>query len=106
MTDIRKQTKLWTMRDGRKIRICDMGDEHLVNAIRMVERNSESRRQHALSAGYQMECMLQGEMALMCIEREICAMEEDPDMFLPGIFQNLCLEASRRGLETEQEVTA
>ena len=35
-----KQTKHWTMKDGTKIRICDMSDEHLKNALKMLYRMS------------------------------------------------------------------
>ena len=37
---MRKQTKLWTMRDGTKIRICDMTNSHLVNTMRMLKRGA------------------------------------------------------------------
>jgi hypothetical protein len=34
----RKVTKVWKQKDGKKIRICDMTDKHLVNSLNLVER--------------------------------------------------------------------
>ena len=36
--NIRKQTKVWTTKDKRRLRICDMADDHLVNTINMLRR--------------------------------------------------------------------
>jgi len=38
---IRKQTKLRTTQRGNRIRICDMHDEHLKNAIAKIERTQQ-----------------------------------------------------------------
>ena len=33
------KTAIWTTKEGTKIPLCDMGDRHLLNTIRMIERN-------------------------------------------------------------------
>ncbi len=48
----RKITKIWTTAEGKEIRICDMTDEHLHNAIAFCERTAIRLEQGELSAGY------------------------------------------------------
>lgn len=68
-----RQIKLWTMRDGTKIRICDMTDLHIINTIRMLKRRA----------------------------REIGSIERGNgwEYYLPDIYNNLKVEADMRGLE-------
>ena len=40
MLRCRKQTKLWTCKDGTRIRICDMTNAHLLNAIAFLDRHT------------------------------------------------------------------
>lgn len=97
---MRKQTRVWTTKDGKKLRICEMTDSHLLNAINLLERVAKNARDGELQAAYGIAPMLQGEMASYYIEQDIDSMEEDPDgeMFLPEIYGNLLLEADRRNL--------
>gem|GEM_PF-1954717 len=95
---IKKQTKLWTTKDKRKIRICDMDDQHLENTINMIERTASKMTDEALNAGYRLLCILQGEMAIESVEDEIIALEMygiEPDKICP-LYENLCLEKERR----------
>lgn len=94
---IRKQTKFWQTREGKKVRICDMDDAHLENTIRFLERAAEAQRESALTSAYLVESMLQGEMALVSIESEINRLEEsDPSEFLPDVYEAMLLERQRR----------
>lgn len=34
----RKNTDVWTTKEGRDVRICDMDDRHLINTIKYLER--------------------------------------------------------------------
>lgn len=87
-----KQTKQWTQRDGTKIRICDMEDRHLLNTIRMLERQAEAQQ---LDTSY--PCF-NGEMAQMYAEAEWNEMMTvGPEYFFP-IYEDLCADARRRGI--------
>ena len=88
------------MKNGHKIRICDMTDSHLVNTIKLLERKADAAHQEALSAAYSCSSFLQGEMACYYAERDIDYMEsEGPEGLLEDtIYDNLVLDAERRGL--------
>lgn len=95
---MRKQTKLWTTKNGSKIRICDMDDEHLDNTIAMLNRGSVVLASQTVLAGYRMLSFLQGEMAIDSVERELDYIEEygiDPFSVHP-LYENLTLEKERR----------
>jgi hypothetical protein len=95
---MRKITKNWKQKDGTKIRICDMTDSHLNNTIALLERLAKATRDKSLPLAYQFSCMIQGEMASMCIEQEIDSMEEDEEgeRFLLPIYWDLVKEQERR----------
>lgn len=44
---IKKVTKKWKTRNGTKIRICDMTDEHIINSIHLLESLDRSMRRSA-----------------------------------------------------------
>lgn len=35
----KKRTDIWTCQDGTKVRICDMETSHIINSLRMMNRN-------------------------------------------------------------------
>jgi len=98
-----KQTKLWTCKDGRKVRICDMTDQHLLNTIRMILRAAPRQQQAALESAQSCAAMIHGEMASMSIESEIdrlieMSAEEFAEVHCPLLYE-LCEDAMRRKLE-------
>ena len=73
------QYVMWKQRDGTKVRIVDMNDQHLFNAIRMCERRAEYL------------CGLQRG------EHEDPVME--PEFFLHCRYDDLVFEARKRGIK-------
>lgn len=95
---MRKQTNLWTTKNGRKIRICDMEDDHLDNTISMLERYGKAKENYLISSGYEALCCLQGECAIMSVEQDLMYLEEhglDPCEIHP-LYENLLNEKRRR----------
>jgi len=92
---MRKQTKIWKTKDGRKIRICDMSDEHLTNTIKLLRRLKDK----VVSEGYRALCFLQGEQATFDLESDLNQLEfNDIDVFHP-LGEALLAEAYRRNLK-------
>ena len=97
---MKKQTALWTTKEGHKIRICDMSDTHLLNTIAFLENKAKEFFTGELSAAYLCLGFLQGEMARDACERDIQFMEtvgDDPSKVC-HIFDKLKTEARRRNL--------
>jgi hypothetical protein len=90
---MKRIAKLWTTKDGERIRICDMTDAHLLNAIRMCER---AHKVAQLGMPYP---MFQGEMASYYAEAEYYHFQASgPEASFP-LYDDLCFEAQRRGIE-------
>jgi hypothetical protein len=98
---IRKQTRLWKTKVGIKVRVCDMGDQHLLNTISLLKRVAAMDQQRNLQAAYSASCYLIGEIASDECDRAISQMEEDPDgeENLPEIYFAMLEDAQRRGLK-------
>lgn len=95
---MRKQTKLWTIKDGSKIRICDMSDSHLDNTLKLLKKVTDTETRNAISAGYSLLSTINGEMAEYAIEGELSSLEEsglDPSELFP-LYENLLNEKERR----------
>jgi len=72
---IRKQTKIWVTRDGRKIRICDMSDGHLKNTIKMFYRSYRCYLSNCQAQLYGYLSSDPPDGAYMCAEMELANME-------------------------------
>ncbi len=98
---IRKVTKLWTKKDGTKIRICDLSIGHLNNCIAMMERIAENGHNSSIADAYAALCFMQGEMAIVQTMNAIDRMELDfegdcPPSYYPDIYYDLIREKKRR----------
>ena len=93
---MKKVTKLWKMKDGNTIRICDMDDNHLQNTIAMLERATETAREKELDSAIRAEMFFQGEQALLSVEEaQIEISNADTEYFFP-IYKYLLDEQNRR----------
>jgi len=75
-------SKYWTTREGNKIPITEMTDEHSINAIKFLDKRTQEEN------------------------RENYRFEGDPGVFLDfetrhyfPIYENLCEEAENRGIK-------
>jgi hypothetical protein len=95
---IQKVTKIWTTKNGGKIRICDMTDSHLNNTIAMIERKAENTFLEVMSS----YPSFGGEMAQYYAEQEWESManqgEIDPNE-ISSLYDDLIREQNRRSLE-------
>ena len=99
---MRKQTRKWTTKDGHKIRICDMEDNHLVNTIKMLRRFGEHMKGRA-EAFYITYPQPQGDMAQYYFDREFDqVMASTYEDYVPETYNNLLMEAERRGIRLEE----
>ena len=96
---IRKQTKLWTDKNGRRVRICDLHDNHLVNTINMLRRAAAAKQvQTSLfytfgpePSGEQAQCRYGDEQQL--------AWEATWEDYVHKLYPPLLLDFARRELD-------
>ena len=92
---------MWTTKDGRKIRICDMGDQHLLNAIKFCRRTTQAKLDYVINNPPN----FQGEYAQLFAEQEwesylhMDAHDVINSTLWGHLFDAMLLEADRRGLE-------
>lgn len=102
MQTIKKQTKKWSMKDGTKIRICDMENDHLEKTL-MFLYHWAKRKQQEMEYFYIHCDEPTGEGAQMAFEQEFASvMNGDWTHYLSAIFDNMWLEARRRRLPLQR----
>lgn len=94
------KTGMWKTINGSEIRIVDMGNRHLINAIRMLERNAEKGAQALIDSGERFLTTLSGDMAQYSVEQGLHSLQsgefEIEEIF--PVYEELTEEADRRGL--------
>lgn len=96
---LRKQTKVWETADGRRVRICDMDDQHLINTMNML------RRVGAKACAKQQLFFLtcrgpEGDGAQMAFEGEMDrAFDSDWSDYVPEVYWSMDLDFHRRDLD-------
>ena len=85
--------KIWTTKDGDKIRVCDLKDAHLFNIIKMLERNHNFGLRDLSFPDFG------GEMAQYWAEHEYFNIMQYEPVALYPIYDALHEEASDRGLK-------
>lgn len=103
-TTTNESTKtVWVTREGERIPVRKMADSHLINTIRYLRRIGAEEKAAGESAGYSMLGMLQGEMAIDSVERDLSYLESQTvDDYLHDTrptFELMLVEAGKRGLE-------
>jgi len=87
---MRKVTKLWKTKDGKRIRICDMEDSHLLNAIKCLERMVVIEKLETPFPSFN------GEMAQYYSEQAYDQILNSPPEYFFPIYEDLLNERERR----------
>lgn len=109
MTKTKPRQKLWTKKDGTKIRLCDMDMSHLERTIHMLERGA-TIKMHKLQHEALTWCPPQGEMAEMAFDDGIEELLEDVNFnhfekYVNPIYFDMIKEMERR-IQERQSILA
>jgi len=93
---------VWVTKDGQRIPVRDMEDDHVVNTIRLLRRSAAGARLKELDDAFSCLTFLNGDMAQMAVEQEIAGMmcQDDENWLKDHVptYRALISEAARRGL--------
>lgn len=96
----------WKTKDGRLIPFSDIGDDHLVNILKMLVRGAVAKKAEKLAV-YVNGPQPRGDEALTAFEKEFCRlMNADFRDFAWPQFAGLLEEAKRRGSSIDIDVYA
>lgn len=88
---------IWKTKDGRLIPIPELENEHLVNIIRMLDRNAERAAFNYVIRSSPLISMM-GDMAQMAAEDAMMDLADEPTSVYGDIYNTLTDEAEKRGL--------
>lgn len=93
------RSKVWKMRDGKNISIKKMGDDHLRNTLRMIERVAKHKHAYYFDAACEMDSVFGGGDT-MAAESAEAAFDEECDKtwedYLPEIYFEMKYELKSR----------
>jgi hypothetical protein len=102
---MRKQTIVWKTKNGKKIRICDMSDQHLINAIVYIKRTAIAYMESAIRDAEWLLSFVTADMATYYAEQDMrSAYEASWDDYVSPLYWILELEAERRCNEKYEEL--
>lgn len=95
------EREIWTTKDGKKIKISEMQDDHLINSIRLLRRVVRRMRLGHELSGFSMLNFVNGEMAELAIEQSLeqeAAMDDEEWLNYHTSYEELIKEAKRRDI--------
>jgi hypothetical protein len=93
----RAHTKEWKMKNGMRIRVCDMSDSHLRNTCKLIYRVVRVNHERAVVCSLEAVRFFSGEMAQVAVADEFLRLEEEGPEF-PDILWDMVEELKQRGL--------